>query len=148
MAGAAPEVGARRLWIGEGTRTIAERARTIADRARTIAERTRTIAERARTIARLGEALVSTGAALKANGFTSATMAKEAKELSDLRTQVQAAKSALVQASAALGARSEEFATLWASYSNLVRALTTDVALRRKHGAEEPRRAQRADVQA
>jgi hypothetical protein len=75
---------------------------------------------------------------LKANGFTHATMAKEANELSALRTQVQAAKAALVQASAALGARSEEFAAVWASYSNLVRALTTDEALRRKHGVKSP----------
>src|SRR6266567_7372562 len=73
---------------------------------------------------------------LKANGFTPATMAKEASELSALHTEVQAAKTALVQASAALGARSEKFATLWASYSNLVRALTTDEALRRKHGVK------------
>ncbi len=75
---------------------------------------------------------------LKANGFTPATMAKEAQALSTLRTQVQSAKAALVQASAALGARSEEFARMWASYSNLVRALTTDEALRRKHGVKSP----------
>lgn len=77
-------------------------------------------------------------AKLKANGFTPATMAKEAQALSALRTQVQTAKAALVQASAALGARSEEFAKVWASYSNLVRALTTDAALRGKHGVKSP----------
>jgi hypothetical protein len=65
-------------------------------------------------------------------------MAKEVKDLSALRTQVRAAKAALAQATAALGARSEEFAKVWASYSNLVRALTTDEALRSKHGVKSP----------
>ena len=75
-------------------------------------------------------------AQLAANGFTPDVMAAEAKALSDLRTQVQMAKAAMIQASAALAARSAEFATKYASYTNLVRGFTPDPALRRKHGVK------------
>ena len=77
-------------------------------------------------------------AKLKANGFTPAVMAKEAEELSALHTKVQVAKAALVQASAALSARAEQFGQIWATYSSFVRAFTKDVALRRKHGVTSP----------
>jgi hypothetical protein len=75
---------------------------------------------------------------LKANGFTPAVMAKEAEDLSALHTKLQVTKTAMMEASAALAARSEAFAQLWATYSNLVRAFTKDVALRRKHGVTSP----------
>ena len=75
---------------------------------------------------------------LKANGFHAASMQKEAAALSDLHTQAVAARNAAVQATANLSQRAEEFATKYASYCNLVRGLTTDSGLRRKHGVKSP----------
>jgi hypothetical protein len=71
---------------------------------------------------------------LGAHGFTPASMANEAKELTQLRTQYLVAKAALAKASGALADRAETFAQFWAAYSNIVRGLTTDEALRKQHG--------------
>jgi hypothetical protein len=75
---------------------------------------------------------------LKPHGYTPASMATEAEELSQLHVQVQAAKAALAQASAALSARAEEFAQKWASFSSLVRGMTSDEALRGALGVKTP----------
>ena len=77
-------------------------------------------------------------ARLKANGFTPARMEKDAAELSALQTQALAARNAAVQATAELGARAREAALTFSAYSNLVRALTNDEGLRRKHGVKTP----------
>ena len=71
---------------------------------------------------------------IAAHGFTPASMGAQAKKLSELHTQVQIAKDALARAVADLASAAREFATMWATYSNLVRALTTDVALRQSLG--------------
>ena len=71
---------------------------------------------------------------LKANGFHAASMQKEAAVLSDLHTQAVAARNAAVQATANLSQRAEKYA----SYCNLVRGLTNDSGLRRKHGVKSP----------
>jgi hypothetical protein len=73
---------------------------------------------------------------LKANGFNPALMQKEAEALSELHTQYVAARNEAVQVALKLSERAEAFATKYASYSNLVRALTTDAGLRRKHGVK------------
>ncbi len=73
---------------------------------------------------------------LKANGFTPARMEKAAAELTELQTLAVAARNAAVQATADLSARAEGAAADLASYANLVRALTVDPGLRRKHGVK------------
>ncbi len=75
---------------------------------------------------------------LKANGFTPARMEKEAADLTELQTLAVAARNAAVQATADLAARAGRSAAVLASYANLVRALTVDPGLRRKHGVKSP----------
>ena len=75
---------------------------------------------------------------LKAIGFHPASMQQEAEELSALQTRVVSARNAAVQATSELRARAGEFATKYASYCNLVRGLTMDPGLRRKHGVKSP----------
>ncbi len=75
---------------------------------------------------------------LKAHGITPALMATAARELTELHTQLSIARAALAQASAALAERAAEFAQQWSSYSNLVRGMTTDEALRFAHGVASP----------
>jgi hypothetical protein len=75
---------------------------------------------------------------LKPHGYTPASMTTDARELTELHIRVLAAKAALVQASAALSARGGEFAQKWASFSNLVRGLTSDEALRNALGVQSP----------
>ncbi len=75
---------------------------------------------------------------LASAGFTPASMAKEAKALQDLRTQIDMAKAQLSVASAALDAKAQQFAQTWSTYCNFVRALIPDVALRAQHGVKSP----------
>ncbi len=79
--------------------------------------------------------------ALKANGVTPASMTKAAEKLQELVTRAAVAKAAFAEAIAELAKGSKEFATMWSSYSSLVRALTTDVAVRAAHGVASPGRA-------
>jgi hypothetical protein len=65
-------------------------------------------------------------------------MSKSADELQALHTQLQMAKAAVAMASSALQTKGLAFAEVWASYSNSVRALTKDSALRAKHGVKSP----------
>ena len=75
---------------------------------------------------------------LAANGFTPATMAQEASELSDLHAKAEAAHSAWLLASAALQARAQEFDQTWSSYCNIVRGVTSDTTTRTAHGVGSP----------
>lgn len=75
---------------------------------------------------------------LKAHGFTSAQMAKDAQELLKLRAHYDAMKASLAQAGDELAKKIDELAKKFASYANLVRALTEDVSLRAMHGVASP----------
>ncbi len=75
---------------------------------------------------------------LAANGFTAATMAQAASDLTDLRSKADAARSAAHQATAALAAREKEIEQMVSSFCNLVRALTTDTAVRKALGVSSP----------
>src|SRR5438067_12521666 len=67
---------------------------------------------------------------LKARGFTPASMTAAAEKLQELRARADVAKSAYAEAVAELAKGAKEFVLMWASYSNFVRALTTDVTAR------------------
>ncbi len=75
-------------------------------------------------------------AQIEAHGMTPASMTAQAEKLSQAHTQVQLAKDALRRAVADLANAAKEFAAMWATYSNVVRALTTDVALRQSLGVK------------
>jgi hypothetical protein len=75
---------------------------------------------------------------LKANGFTAATMAQAASDLTDLHAKAEAARSALLTASAALQAKAQEFELTWSSYCNIVRGITPDATVRKAHGVPSP----------
>ncbi len=80
---------------------------------------------------------------LEAQGMTPASMTAAAEKLQELRTRADVAKSAFAEAIAELAKVTKEFVTMWASYSNLIRGLTTDVALRAAHGGSTPGRTKR-----
>ena len=75
---------------------------------------------------------------LKANGFTTATMAQAASDLTDLHAKAEAARSAWLTASAALQAKAQEFELTWSSYCNIVRGITSDETTRKAHGVSSP----------
>ncbi|MGD0529412.1 MAG: hypothetical protein ABSE49_30015 [Polyangiaceae bacterium] len=75
---------------------------------------------------------------LKSNGFTSATMAKAASDLTDLHAKAEAARSAWLQASAALQTEAQAFDQTWSSYCNIVRGITPDTTVRKAHGVPSP----------
>ena len=75
---------------------------------------------------------------LKANGFTAATMAKEASDLTSLHAAAEAARSAWLEASAALSAKAQAFDQTWSSYCNIVRGVTSDATTRKAHGVPSP----------
>ena len=75
---------------------------------------------------------------LKANGFTSATMAAEASAMTDLHATAEAARSAWLQASAALQTKAQSFDDVWSSYCNIVRGVTSDETVRKAHGVASP----------
>ena len=75
---------------------------------------------------------------LQTNGFTSATMAMAASDLTALQQKAQAARSAWLQASAALSTRAEAFDQTWSSFSNIVRGVTADETVRKAHGVSSP----------
>jgi hypothetical protein len=75
---------------------------------------------------------------LKNNGFTAATMAQAASNLTDLHDKAQAAKSAWLQASAALSTAAESFDQTWSSYCNIVRGVTPNETVRKAHGVPSP----------
>jgi hypothetical protein len=75
---------------------------------------------------------------LAANGFTPATMAQEASDLTDLHAKAEAAHGTWLQASAALQARAQQFEQTWSSYCNIVRGITKDAATRKAHGVSSP----------
>ncbi len=77
---------------------------------------------------------------LKRHGFTPASMRQQANTLAELHTRVQMAKDDLASAIAALQTEAKDFAQRWSTYSNLVRGLTSDVALRNEHGVGTPGR--------
>ena len=78
------------------------------------------------------------GKQLAANGFTAATMSQAASDLTDLQAKAEAARSAWLQASAALSARAQTFDASWSSYCNIVRGVTTDDVTRKAHGVSSP----------
>jgi hypothetical protein len=75
---------------------------------------------------------------LKANGFTTATMAQAASDLTDLHAKAEAARSAWLTASAALQTKAEEFDLTWSSYCNIVRGVTSNATVRKAHGVASP----------
>ena len=77
-------------------------------------------------------------AQLKINGFHAAVMQEEAEAMTELRTRAVAAWNAALQATADLGERAGEFTKKYASYCYVVRAITTDAAIRRTHGVKSP----------
>jgi hypothetical protein len=78
------------------------------------------------------------GKQLKANGFTSATMKKEADDLTALHATAEAAHSTWLEASGDLSARAQSFEQLWSRYCNIVRGTTQDVQVRKAHGVSSP----------
>ena len=75
---------------------------------------------------------------LQQNGFTAATMAQAATEMTDLQAKAEAAHTAWLQASAALSTRAQTFDQTWSAYCNIVRGLTTDTTTRKTHGVPSP----------
>jgi hypothetical protein len=75
---------------------------------------------------------------LKTNGFTAATMAQAASNLTDLHDKAQAARSAWLQASAALQSAAATFDQTWSSYCNIVRGITPSETVRKAHGVPSP----------
>ncbi len=71
-------------------------------------------------------------------GITADLMEKFANDLQDLSVSQGAAKAAMIQTTAALEAKAEDFSKLWSSYSSLVRGLTPDIAIRKIHGVKSP----------
>jgi hypothetical protein len=82
----------------------------------------------------------SLAAELKRHGFSSSSMRQSAKRLTTLRTRIELAKARLTTALADLHKEGEHFAKRWSKYCNLVRGLTSDVALRNEHGVSTPGR--------
>jgi hypothetical protein len=77
-------------------------------------------------------------AKLAAMGFTPATMSQAAATLTDLHAKAEAAHSAWLQASAALGTAAQQFDQTWSSYCNIVRGVTSDATTRKTHGVSSP----------
>jgi hypothetical protein len=77
---------------------------------------------------------------LKRHRFTAASMRKAARRLTMLHTRADVAKGHWVSALAALQAEAHVFAQLWSKFSNLVRGLTPDPALRNELGVSSPGR--------
>ncbi|MGH7295500.1 MAG: hypothetical protein ACRELB_11230 [Polyangiaceae bacterium] len=75
---------------------------------------------------------------LQQNGFTAATMAQAASEMTDLHAKAEAAHNAWLQASAALSTRAQAFDQTWSAYCNIVRGLTKDATTRKTHGVSSP----------
>ena len=77
---------------------------------------------------------------LKRQRFTAARMRQAAKRLTHLRTRVELMKAHWASALADLHNAADTFAKQWSRYCNLVRGLTSDVALRNEHGVSTPGR--------